>query len=150
MTNARRILLTVLMAGTMGACSGDNNGPSEASLTATWHATNAEFVSVTNPAQKVELVGIGGSVVLALNANNTFTMTTTTPGKPAAQLSGTWSASADVLTLSYQFAGTQGQAQYEMTLNGDTLLLMGADGSFDVNGDNALEDVKINLTLTRG
>lgn len=150
MTTARRMLLSGLVAGAIGACGGDNNGPSEASLTATWHATKAEFVSVANPQQKVELVGAGGSVVLALNANNTFTMTTTTPGKPDAQLSGTWSASADVLTLTYQFAGNQGQAQYDMALNGDTLLLMGADGSFDVNGDNALEDVKINLTLTRG
>ena len=150
MPTARKLLVTGLLAGALAACSSDATGPSEQTLTATWHATKAEFVSVVNAAQKVELVGVGGSVVLALNANNTFSMTTTIPGKPNRQLSGTWSASADVLTLSYQFAGTQGQAQYDMTLNANTLLLTGADGSFDVNGDSVDEDVKINLTMVRG
>ena len=146
MRTTRRMLVSGLLAGALGACGADSTGPSEQSLTATWHATKAEFVSVANPAQKAELIALGGSVLLTLNANNTFTMTTTTPGKPVEQLAGTWSSSTDVLTLTYG----SGNSQFDMTLNGDTLLLTGANGSFDVNGDSADEDVKVNLTLLRG
>jgi len=145
MTTAGRILVAGLVAGAVGACGGDGTGPSEQTLTATWHATKAEFVSVVNPAQKVDLVAIGGSVVLTLNANNTFTMTTTTPGKPVEQVSGTWSSSTDVLTLTYGL----GNSQFDMALNGDMLLLTGANGSFDVNGDSVDDEVKVNLTLLR-
>ena len=146
MGTIRRTLLAGLVAVTAAGCGSDQTGPSPSTLTATWNATSAQFVSVANPSQMAELVGMGGSVALTLNANNTFTMTTTTPGKPVEQLAGTWSSSTDVLTLTYG----SGNSQFDMTLNGDTLLLTGANGSFDVNGDSADEEVKVNLTLLRG
>jgi hypothetical protein len=141
----RRTLLAGLVAAAAAGCGGDQTGPSPNTLTATWNATSAQFVSVANPAQMAELVGMGGSVKLTLNANNTFTMTTMSPGNPMEQLTGTWSSSVDVLTLTH---GT-GTSQFDMTLNGNTLTLKGAHGSFDVNGDDVDEAVTMNFTMTR-
>lgn len=142
----RQAVFAGLVAAAAAGCGSDGTGPSPDTLTATWNATKAQFVSVANPAQMAEVVGMGGSVTLTLNANNTFTMTTMTPGHPMEQLTGTWSSSIDVLTLHHG----SGTSQFEMTHSGNTLTLMGAHGSFDVNGDNADEEVTINLTMTRG
>ena len=138
-------MLTGIVAAAAAGCGGDQTGPSPSTLAATWNATSAQFVSVANPAQMAELVGMGGSVMLTLTANNTFTLTTMSPGHPMEQLTGTWSASVDVLTLTHG----SGNTQFDMTVSGNTMTLRGAHGSFDVNGDNVDEDVTMNFTMTR-
>lgn len=138
------VFVALVAAGAVG-CGSDGTGPSPDTLAATWNATQAQFISVTNPAQMADVVGMGGSVPLTLNANNTFTMTTMTPGHPMEQLSGTWSSSIDVLTLHHG----SGTSQFQMTHSGNTLTLTGAHGSFDVNGDDVDEEVTMNFTMTR-
>lgn len=138
------VFVALVAAGAVG-CGSDGTGPSPDTLAATWNATQAQFISVTNPAQMADVVGMGGSVALTLNANNTFTMTTMTPGHPMEQLSGTWSSSIDVLTLHHG----SGTSQFQMTHSGNTLTLTGAHGSFDVNGDDVDEEVTMNFTMTR-
>ena len=101
MGNIRRTLLAALVGAMAAGCGSDQTGPSPGTLAATWHATSAQFVSVANPSQMAELVGMGGSVALTLNANNTFTLTTMSPGNPMEQQTGTWSSSVDVLTLAH-------------------------------------------------
>ena len=134
-----------LLAAAAAGCGSDGTGPSPDTLAATWNATQARFISVANPAQMADIVGMGGSVALTLNANNTFTMTTMTPGHPMEQMTGTWSSSVDVLTLHHG----SGTSQFEMTHSGNTLTLTGGHGSFDVNGDDVDEEVTMNFTMTR-
>lgn len=145
MSIIRRTVLTGIIAAAAAGCGSDQTGPSPNTLAATWSATSAQFVSVANPAQMAELVGMGGSVMLTLTANNTFTMTTMSPGHPMEQLTGTWSSSVDVLTLTHG----SGNTQFDMTVSGNTMTLRGAHGSFDVNGDDVDEDVTMNFTMTR-
>ena len=144
-----RLMRHALFAGAVAAaaagCSSDSTGPSPDTLAATWTATETQFISTTNPAQMADIVGMGGSVRLTLNANNTFTLTTMMPGHPMDQLSGTWSSSVDVLTLHHG----SGTSEFEMTHSGNTLTLTGAHGSFDVNGDDVDEEVTMNMTMTR-
>lgn len=137
------IMAALLVAAT--ACGGDDNGPSGDDLVGTWQASKLELVSVANPATKVELIASGGTLVLVLNEAKTFSMTQTVPGSPDEVTTGTWSASIDVLTLTYGM----GTYQFDMVLSSNTLTLTGADGSYDFNGDDTDEPAKINLTLHR-
>ena len=141
----REALFAGVVAAAAAGCGSDSTGPSPDTLAATWNATQTQFISVTNPAQMADVVGMGGSVRLTLNANNTFTMTTMMPGHPMEQMSGTWSSSIDVLTLHHG----SGTSEFDMTHSGNTLTLTGAHGSFDVNGDDVDEEVTMNMTMTR-
>jgi len=132
-------------AAAMAVACSDDTGPSEDELTGSWLATKVELVSVANPATKVDLVALGGTVRLVLSASNTYTLTLVVPGEPQEVITGTWSASEDVLTLT----DDDGDLQFEMSLSGDTLTLSGADAEFDFNDDSIDEPAKVNLTLVR-
>lgn len=147
MRNRMRVL-TVAAAGiatSLAACGGSSTGPSPESLVGTWTATRAEFALLTNPAMKVEIIRGGATLKLELNSNQTYRVTTTTPGEPTDIKSGSWSASADVLTLHLP----NGEMQFDMSLTGNTLTLTGGHTPFDVNRDGMDEECTLNLILTR-
>ena len=126
-------LCAVAFAVLAGACGDGGTGPAEEELTGTWRATKMEFVSVSNPAQKVDVITLGVTATLALNAGGTFFLTSTEPGHSAETLSGTWSASADVLTLKWTTPFT-GEWQFDMALSGGSLTLSGADAEYNIDG----------------
>jgi hypothetical protein len=137
--------LVTVLAGSLLSC-GDGTGPSTDDLAGTWLATKAEIVSVANPAVKVDLVALGGTVRLVLTAAHAFTLTVSMPGEPQEVTTGTWSSSVDVLTLN---DGAADIWQFEMTLDGDTLRLTGADIEFNVDGVGGDDPAKLNLVLSR-
>lgn len=135
--------LGIAAAGAI-ACS-DDTGPTEDELTGSWLATKVELVSVENPSVKVDLVALGGTVRLVLAESNTYTMTLSYPGLAGEVITGTWSASEDVLTLNDQ----DGNFQFDMSLSGDTLTLAGADAEYDFDDDDVDDPAKLNITLVR-
>jgi hypothetical protein len=126
------------------ACS-DDTGPSEDELAGSWLATKLELVSVASPATKVDLITLGATVRLVLSESHMYTLTLTVPDEPEEVVTGTWSASEDVLTLTE----ADGDLQFDMSLSGNTLHLTGADAEFDFNGDDIDEPARINVTLIR-
>jgi hypothetical protein len=62
-------------------------------------------------------------------------------------VSGTWSATVDVLTIVR--AGQTGQTQFDMTLSGSTLTLSGGHVLFDLNDDGAGEECVLDMALVR-
>ena len=141
-------LLAAAFAVLAGACGDGGTGPDEEELTGTWRATKMEYVSVANSSQKVDVVALGATVTLVLDSDGTYTLTTAVPGQGQEILSGTWSASTDVLTC--QWSGQySGEMQFEMSLSGDTLTLSGAHTDFDINGDDVDEEARLNMVLAR-
>jgi hypothetical protein len=132
----------------LSACGKSGTAPSTTELAGTWRATKAEFVNRANSSQKVELVSIGGDYTLSLTAAGSFTATITSPGKPERVLAGTYSASLDMLSLTYT-SGSFGQSEFDMTLSGNTLTLTGGSSTYDVNGDGQDEETALNLVLGR-
>jgi hypothetical protein len=131
-----------------GGCGDGGTGPAEEELTGTWQATKMEFVSVSNPAQKVDVITLGVTANLALNAGGTFLLTTTEPGHSAETRSGTWSASTDVMTLKWTTPFT-GEWQFDMALSGGSLTLSGADAEYNIDGVGGDDPVKMNLTFNK-
>lgn len=142
---ARTKLLWLGTAAALSLACSDDTGPSEDELTGTWVATKVELVSVANPALKIDLIALGGTARLVLSASNTFTLTLTAPGRFQDVITGTWSASKDVLTLT----DADGDMQFDMSLSGDTLTLTGADMDYDFNDDDVDEPAKLNITAVR-
>jgi hypothetical protein len=94
-------------------------------------------------------VAKGGSVLRVLRDNKSFDLTISEPGEPVDQTSGTWSSSADVLTLAFSIGSISGTMQFDMSLSGSTLSLSGADTSYDFDDDGVEEPAKVNLTMAR-
>jgi hypothetical protein len=150
-----RVALVALVAGALlsAACGGSNGGsgsptgPGGPTLAGTWKATRAEFVGVSNPSQRVEIISLGVSVTLVLNSGGTFTLTIGGPGLPPEVTSGAWTSSSDTLRMTP--SGMSWSWEFDMNLSGTTLTLTNATFEFDVNGDDRDDQTKLSMTLTR-
>ncbi len=145
------VRIAPLLAALFGVCCGSGSssttGPSQTTLAGTWKASRAEFVSASNSSVKVEAVSRGYSIVLTLDSGGTFRQVTTEPGMGSDTMTGTWSASSDVLTL--RPSGVTFNIQFDMNLSGSTLSLAGGHVQFDINGDEVDEEAILSLTMTR-
>jgi hypothetical protein len=128
-----------------GSCK-STTGPDEEGLKGTWKATKAEFTSVANPTTKADVVALGGTVTLALNAS-TAVLTITKSGQNPQTYNATWSASIDTLTLTWT-SGASGNSQFDYSLNGDHLTLEGGHMPFDFTVGN-FEEAILEMNLTR-
>jgi hypothetical protein len=114
-------------------------------LLGTWDATAMQFTSVANPQDQVDAIDVGGAFVITLAANNMCQATLTLPGEPPENLTGTWSASADVFTL--QWTGEMFETQFDFVSSGNTLFLTGGHVNFDFGGGD--EEATLDVTLVR-
>lgn len=145
-------LVAVLLAS---SCGGSDAVTPPETLVGAWNANSVELVSMTDSTVQVDVVGdLGATVTLVLAADNNFTLTVTYTGQEpgdsppwgtSSVVTGTWSVT-DVLTL--QTSPTS-EWQFEIDLNGDSLILTEADTSFDFNADGTPDDADLSLDLTR-
>jgi hypothetical protein len=146
-----RAVLNVIVAASITATvgcgsSGNPVSPGASGLMGTWNAVRAEYVSRANPGVKVEVVGKGTAMVLTLD-NGTFTLKITDAGQTGNTITGSWSASQEVLKMSP--SGMTWSWEFDMTLNGNTLTLNNGGALYDVNGDGVDDEAVLNMTLAR-
>ena len=142
--------LTVPFGVALAACGGDGGtAPNPTNFGGTWVATRVEYVSVANSGIKVEIIAQGASLTVQFNTNGSYASVLTTPGETPENTTGTWSASADVFTLRWVEGGFTNEMQFDWTMSGATLTLVGADSDFDFEGTGELLPAKLSLTLVR-
>ena len=93
--------------------------------------------------------GLPASLTVQLNTNGSYTSTLTMPGEAPEATTGTWDASAEVFTLTRLEGGFTHEMQFDWTLSGATLTLVGADSDFDFAGHDEFLPAKLNVTLVR-
>ncbi len=127
------------------SCS-DSTAVDPESLVGTWDGTKLEFARVADPQDKEDVIGdLGGDFVITLAANGGCTGQLTVPPDPMENMTGTWSASADVFTL--HWSGDTHTTQFDMTLSGNTLTLAGGDVEYNFGiGDEA---AKLTVVLVK-
>lgn len=141
--------LVVLVVGALALAAGCKRSPTppdQDTFIGTWQATKAEFVNAASPGTKVDVVAQGGTVTLVLDAT-TAVLTITEPGESAVVFVATWSTSSDTMTLTWT-SGSQGEAQFDFSLNGDNLTLDGGHVPYDFTEGN-YEEAILNLILVR-
>ncbi len=132
----------------VGACGQGGTAPSPAQLAGTWRATRVEYVSAANSSMKLELVSTGAVYTHTLTSGGSFTFTGTHPGDSPLSFAGTYSASADVLSLTFT-SGMMGEMEFDLALEGNTLRLDGGHADYDIDGDDEAEETLLNLVLAR-
>ncbi len=146
--NARGWIAAVASALVALACSGDGSSTPSSNLVGTWNVSKYELVSTSSPSTKVELISQGGTATIVMKSDGTYQGTSKLPGEPSESVTGTWSASSDVLTMTQ--VGMSGNMQFNYSLSGSTLTLTGADAEWDFNGDGVEEPAKLNIAATKG
>lgn len=145
MKNTALIFLVAVAFLTASGCK-SSTGPDKDELVGTWDATKAEYVSVANSSTKVDIVALGGTFTLVLNAS-TFTMTIQELGESAWVGTGTWSNSMDTMTFTWS-TGTSGESQFDFVLDGDHLTLEGGHMQHEFTPGSP-EEAILNLILDR-
>jgi len=146
-------LALVAAAGALWAgCGGSDSGFTSATeatqtLVGTWRATKAEYTNRSNSSQRVDIVARGSVVTLVLEGAGGFRLTIVDPGQAGNTVTGTWTASRDVLTIVQ--TGQAGQTQFDMTFSGNSLTLENGHLLFDVNGDGVGEECELDMALSR-
>jgi len=135
-----------ILAGLAGGC-GDSTGVTEADLVGTWNATAFKFSDFGDPVMDFDVIGMGGSVEMAINANGTFTLTVTIPGPGPQVTDGTWVLQGDDVVI---FTGTGETDGMETTvaLSGTTLTVYSDDLVFDF-GDGEIP-AQLDATFVKG
>jgi Lipocalin-like domain len=147
-----RFAVVAVAAALWAGCGGGDSGFSSATeatqtLVGTWQATKAEYTNRSNSSQSVDIVALGSVLTLVLEAGSSFRLTIVDPGEPGNTVTGTWSASRDVLTI--VTAGQSGETQFDMTFSGNTLTLDGGHALFDIDGDGVGEECELDMILSR-
>jgi cellulose synthase/poly-beta-1,6-N-acetylglucosamine synthase-like glycosyltransferase len=141
--------IATMVVALVAVCCGSKSptAPSTTTLSGTWKATRAEFVSASNSSVRVEAVSQGYTILLTLTSSGTYTRAVTEPGQGTITETGTWTSSKDMLTL--KPSGVSFNIEFDMTLNGNTLTLNGGHVLFDVNNDNVDEETILSLIMAR-
>jgi hypothetical protein len=134
------VLLAMIAAG----CSSGTAPPAN-DFVGTWQAAKVEYVSKTGMGT-VDIITLGFSATLQLNADQTAVLTITPAGGAPQVTSGTWSNSIDVFNFT---VGASNGWSWDYTLSGSTLTLTGADTSYDFDNNGTQDDADFNLTLTK-
>jgi len=143
----RSIVLAVMaVALLLGAGCKSSTAPDEEGFVGTWRATKAEYTSVATPANKVDIIAAGSTLTLVLNTS-TAVMTITDPGESPVVMNANWSASVDILTLTWT-SGSSGETQFEYVLDGDELTMSGGHMPFDFT-PGVPEEAILDLILVR-
>jgi hypothetical protein len=138
-----------MTAAALVACGGgDATAPPADDFAGTWQATKVELVSAASSSVRVELVAAGAAFTLTLRSDHTFTLTGIIPGESPLTLTGTWTASADVFTMSFT-SGLSGQWQFDYSLAGDVLTMNGANTDWDFDDDGDDDPARLNLVFVR-
>lgn len=147
MLKLARSAFIAVVSGVVVGCKGDSTGTSLASIVATWTVTRADAISVANPAIRLDLVGLGLTASLVLNANETFTLTSTFPGEQPDVETGTYTYTSGHLTLNPTNPSASDTFSFTLALSGNTMTLTGGTVSIDFGAGD--QPATLNLTLTR-
>ncbi len=140
-------VLAAIFSVCCGSGSSSTTAPSPTTLAGTWKASRAEFVSASNSSVRVEAIAQGYTIVLTIDSSGSYRQVVTEPGQSGQATTGTWTAGSDVLTL--RPSGVSFTIEFDMTLNGNTLVLNGGHVQFDVNKDDIDEEAILNLAMSR-
>ena len=144
----KKVLVFLAAAAVLSAvgCKSSTGPEDESQFIGTWHATKAEYVSIANSNTKADIIAQGSTLTLVFSSG-TFVLTITDPGQNPEVFNGTWSASMDVMTLTWT-SGLSGESQFDWSLNGTQLTLTGGHMPFDFTPGSP-EEAILSLILVK-
>jgi hypothetical protein len=142
-----RTAVATMTVMALSAC-GDGTGVEESDFVGTWDATSLEYTNAADPNQTVDVIDLGATFVITMEADGTFSATITIPGEVPEPMTGTWSVNlGDDFTI--RETGVPGEMQFDYSLSGNTLTIIGGDTHFDFGDDDIEESAILDAVLVK-
>jgi len=146
MRSVRKLIQAGMLCSAVLGCGDESvTGTQVPDVVGTWHATKGQVTSVANPANTVDMVALGATLQVVLNANHTFATTITFPGEAPETSTGTYTVTATKLTITNDQASGGDVIVFDVALNGGTLLLTNGTVDWDFGAGEVAS--KLDLTL---
>lgn len=147
-------ILAMAVAASTFACGGDGDNGTDppdgitlTDLVGTWDATQVEYQSLDNPLIRFDLVALGGSLTLTVEANGDYTATIQPPGEQPDTETGSVTLEGNLIELVVD--GVPESVEFDFTLVGNTLTMVTEDEEFDFDGDDIDDPARLTLVLVR-
>lgn len=127
--------------------TGPGDGVTLQDLAGTWDATEVTFQSLDNPLILFDLVALGGSLTLSVQADGSYAATLQAPGEAPETETGTVAVAGDRIVLAVD--GVPGSVAFDFTLAGSTLTMVTEEEGFDFDGDDVNDPARLTLVMVR-
>ena len=147
----RTLSTTVLAAALVVGCSDsiDPGNVSEDDLAGVWTATQFLLTSTADPTVTVDMIALGGTFTLTINADGTYSEAGLFPGNPPEVENGSGTYVIQGTNLILTEADDPVPFALAFVLSGNTLTLSSTDETFDFDGDGVEEAATLEMVLTR-
>ena len=147
----RTLSTTVLAAALVVGCndSTDPGNVSEDDLAGVWTATQFLLTSTADPSVTVDMIALGGTFALTINADGTYSETGVFPGNPPEVESGTGTYVIQGSNLILTEDDDPLPFTVAFVLSGNTLTLTSTDETFDFDDNGVEEAATLDMVLTR-
>ena len=143
----RKAIGSLLLAASLGACS-DSTGLDPDDIAGTWVASVWVFTNPANTSQTADIMALGGSFMLVLNADGTFTSTIQEPGDDLPDVdTGTYEVVGSLITIAESGQGSP--TGFQAVRNGDSMTLTTSGEDFDWDDDGQDDPASMRLVLNR-
>lgn len=139
MRRARVLALGTLVAAAT-AC-GDSTGITVEDLVGTWEASEILFTNAANSSQRVDLIDLGASLTVTVNASGTVSTLFNDGQGGTDSDAGTLGTDATTLTI--------GSETYQAERSGDELTLSDATSEYDFDEDGTDDPATLVIVLIR-
>ncbi len=135
-------LLLVALAG----CGEDKAvGPKPTQVVGVWRATMVQFVSKSDPNQRVELISAGDTVTVSIGGDQVYRYIHVPRAGSPDTTTGVWRLDGDLFRVNP--TGMPYEWVWDVSYSGGTLSLKNADMEYDVNDDGLREMTKQTMVL---
>ena len=146
MHRGRRFAFLALLLVVLAGCGKDKTvGPKPTQVVGVWHATMVQFVSKSDPNQRVELISAGHVVTVEIGGDQAYTYIDTPSGGSPDTTTGVWKLDGDMFRVNP--TGMPYEWAWDVSVSGGTLSLKNADMEYDVNDDGLREMAKQTMVL---
>ncbi len=143
----RKAIGSLLLAAALGACS-DSTGLEPNDLAGTWVASVWVFTNPANTSQTADIVALGGSFMLVLSADGTFTSTIQEPGDDLPDVdTGTYEVVGSLITIAESGQGSP--TEFQAVRDGDSMTLTTSEEEYDWNDDQVDDSASMRIVINR-
>jgi hypothetical protein len=143
----RKAIGSLLLAVALGACS-DSTGLDSDDIAGTWIASVWVFTNPANTSQTADIMALGGSFRLVLNADSTFTSTIQELADELPDVdTGTYEVVGSLITIAESGQGSP--TEFQAVRNGDSMTLTTSEADFDWDDDGQDDLASMRLVLNR-
>ncbi len=143
----RKAIGSLLLAAAVGACS-DSTGLDPDDIAGTWVASVWVFTNPANTSQTADIMALGGSFMLVLSADGTFTSTIQEPGDDLPDIdTGTYEVVGSLITIAESGQGSP--TEFQAVRDGDSMTLTTSEEEYDWNDDQVDDAANMRIVINR-